>query len=457
MGKYAKLVKKHGSIRKACVAIGMPRTTFRDNFTREKMEELATPTTFVSNGIHDAPPAPKMYTGILRGDAPSGDAHIETIPLSLPPMTTWAGVLERKRAGLPIVIPAKAPLVQVADPAYNDDSSLLKLRIKSLEDQLAYERGARTSLESLHEANLEPATWLAKPAIKGRLSLTPILFTSDFQVGETVRADEIDGLNSYNSDIFQQRYQDMIEKTISLAEKNTGATDFPGIVYLRGGDAINGEIHEELAQTNDLSAIPACRLLHKQERAGIKRLREKFGHVRVISLPGNHGRTTFKGHSKRYAERSYETMLSWWLASSFEDDANVKFWTPTSADAFFRVEGHNFLMSHGDKIGSRGGAGFVGPAATIARGHQKLYQNWSLTGQQIDCILTGHLHTSLKLSRGFANGSMVGYNEFARDIRADPAPASQWLLFSHKDHAVGHHFEIFLSDKPKRNVVDVSV
>lgn len=329
----------------------------------------------------------------------------------------------------------------------------LKNRVKVLEESLIVARDAQAAMESLHIAQMEPAKWLAKPNIARPANLTPILFTSDFQVGEVVRPEEIDGINEYNQDIFVKRYQTMIDKTISLAERNTGAKAFSGIVYLRGGDAINGEIHEELAETNDLSSVPACRLLQRQEREGIKRLRDKFKRVRVISLPGNHGRVTKKPHAKRYSERNYETMLTWWLADHFDSDPNVQFWTPPSGDAWFEVEGWAFLASHGDRMGSRGGQGFIGPAATIARGHQKLYQNWTATGRRVDCILTGHLHTSLKMSLGFANGALVGYNEYARDFRAMPDAAKQWLLFVHKEQMISHQFEIQLSKRPKRDII----
>lgn len=335
--------------------------------------------------------------------------------------------------------------------------SELRNRVQQLEKQLIAEQDFRKQIESLHVARVEPAVWQpSKPAIASRLTLTPVLFTSDFQVGEVVHPDEIEGINEYNQDIFVERYQKMIDKTIMLADRHTGMTDCPGIIYLRGGDAINGEIHEELAETNDLSSVPACRLLHMQEKEGIRRLKERFGRVRVISLPGNHGRTTRKPHSKHYAFRNFETLLSWWLATSFEDDPDVSFWTSKSADAYFQVEGWNWLMSHGDRIGSRGGQGFVGPAAPIARGHKKLYSDWTQTGHRIDHILTAHFHTCLRLELGDANGALVGYNEYARDLRARPDAPRQLLYFVHKDNMISHRFELQLGPMPSRKTSDTT-
>ena len=360
---------------------------------------------------------------------------------------------ESKEGWFGVEIPFK-PAPEPEDPLEarrkKNQVDALQARIKALETDLIKAQDVIDQHNKLHKARVEPNSWLPIPHIKGQLSLTPVLFTSDFQVGEVIKAEEIDGMNAYNMDIFVERYQKLIEKTIHLTKENTGATEFPRIVYLRGGDAISNSIHEELAETNDLSAIPACRLLFQQEREGIKRLREVFGRVSVISLPGNHGRCTHKSHSKGYAHLNFETMLSWWLATAFEQDPNVTFWTPNSTDALFNVEGWNLLMSHGDKIGARGGTGFIGPAANIAKGHFKIQRDWNLTGQRIDLILTGHFHTSLKLERGYANGTLAGFSEYARDLRCLPDSAKQWLLCMHKESMISHSFEINLSERPVR-------
>jgi hypothetical protein len=373
------------------------------------------------------------------------------------PLATGA---EEPASHLPPPLPPPPPPPEPRDvlEVRRDKSliAMLRANLKAMEERAVAAEDRVGAMDALHRARIEPAQWLATPNLKSSLSLTPVLFTSDYQCGEVVKAEEIDGINEYNQDIFCQRYQTMIEKTVTLARENTGATDFPGLIYLRGGDAISGEIHAELAETNDLSAVPAARLVYQQEREGLRRLRDEFGRVRVISLPGNHGRTTFKPHSKGYADRNFELWLAWWLADAFEGDPNVQFWTPKSADALFEVEGWNGLLSHGDRMGSRGGQGFIGPAATIARGHQKLFQNWTATGNRVDFILTGHLHTSLKLERGYSNGSVAGYGEYARDLRALPDAAKQWLFFFHRETMVSHQFELQLSPKPRRIVTDFS-
>lgn len=333
---------------------------------------------------------------------------------------------------------------------YEDRIAGLEKELRAAHRALNEAEDIRGGVLGLKSAPIDPPSWSLAPASHGATELLPLLFTSDFQCGEVIRPEEIDGLNEYNMDIFAERYQRLIERTIDLSENHVGNATFPGIFYCRGGDAISGEIHAELQKTNDLSACPAVKWLVRHEREGIKRLRAKFGRVRVYSIPGNHGRTTFKPESKGYVDSNFETVIAWWLETLFEDDPAVEFVTPASGDAYFEALGWHVLMSHGDRMGSRGGQGFIGPAATIARGHKKLFDNFTRTGRPVDYVLTGHLHTSLKLSLGYANGALAGYSEYARDLRADPEPAQQWLLYIHEKRGVSAKYEVQVGSRPRR-------
>lgn len=54
-------------------------------------------------------------------------------------------------------------------------------------------------------------------------SLLPVLFCSDMHCGEVIRPEDVDGLNQYNVEIFRERYQTLIDKTIDLSFNHTGA------------------------------------------------------------------------------------------------------------------------------------------------------------------------------------------------------------------------------------------
>ena len=109
---------------------------------------------------------------------------------------------------------------------------------------------------------------------------------------------------------------------------------------------------------------------------------------------------------------------------------------PASVDALFSVYGWRVLATHGDRIGSRGGQGFIGPAATAARGMKRISMDYAARGVHLDLILMGHFHTPLQLEEGFVNGCLPGPSEYSRDGRFRPSPARQLWLTLHPRRGV---------------------
>lgn len=334
------------------------------------------------------------------------------------------------------------------------DRSELRTRLSTTLKRLDKAEDLRAGVFNLKDADLTPPSLPKQRSGKQHDSAhTPILFTSDGQYGETVNPKEMDGMNAFNARIYVERYDRMIRKAIRWSDaiaQGWGATYPNGCIYLRGGDAISGEIHQELSETNDFGAIPAVRELVALDRAGILRMRDHFGSVRVISIPGNHGRTTIKPRAKNYVDTNYETILAWWLADSLRGEPGVTCEVPDSGYARFMANGWRFELRHGDRMGAGGGQGWIGAPAPITKGHKKIRLDAATVDAPVDYVLTGHYHTSIKLPRGFANGSMPGYNEFARQLGLDPDSAKQWLLFAHVNRVYG--IELELSDFPRRKM-----
>jgi hypothetical protein len=335
----------------------------------------------------------------------------------------------------------------------NEQLKMQRKQLTDLQKRLDAAEDLRDSVFGLTVADFGPPRWPTPKPIKGRSIHTPILFTSDKQYGEVIDAAEMDGMNKFNKHIFAERYSMMIDKSIRWADAigdGWGAVYPRGIIYLRGGDEISGEIHAELAETNDAGAVPGVIELAAHEVEGIKRLKDRFGRVHVISIPGNHGRTTIKPRHKGYTSANFETILAWLIQAKFEGDPNVTFETPTSGISRFNAEGWSFELRHGDRMGAGGGTGWIGSSAPITKGHKKIRLDAASVGAPVDFVLTGHLHTSIKLPRGFANGSMPGYNEFARSFGLEPDSAKQWFLMAHAERVYG--MELELSPFPRRGL-----
>lgn len=282
-------------------------------------------------------------------------------------------------------------------------------------------------------------TYTPRPASKG--DHMPVLFVSDAQVGEVIDAAEVEYGRGYSTPIFRERYRELISTTIYLSQNHVSPEwTFPGIIYIRGGDAVSGGIHEELRETDDLLPLEAARVVFEEEAAGIRELAEVFGRVEVKSVSGgNHDRDTPKRQTKKRVGHNIDAMIDYMLAMHFSNDKRVTFQLTKSPDVVFPIFGFQALATHGDNIGSGGGTGFIGPVANIAKGVQKIRIEQGMLGRIIDHVYVGHFHTFHHCRPFTANGSFPGYSEFAKSFRMQPEPPTQALQYWH----------------PKRGLVDL--
>lgn len=334
-------------------------------------------------------------------------------------------------------------------------SEIQRRKLEELERHAAAERTIREAVFKLSERPLEPPSWKPAPA-KGGKRESIILFLSDVHMGEVVSLSAMGGRNSYNMKIACARLERYFQHVIKLGTEHWTGPPPDSIYFVLGGDLVSGEIHEELAKTNDLQAIPAVRILAEALAAGLDLLRRSFPAIpiHVISVPGNHGRNTKKPEAKEFAINSYDTLvallLEWW--ASTKGLKGMTFSAPHTGDALVNIHGWNVLFTHGDRIGSRGGSGFVGPAATAARGMQKIAQDYLAEGQVIDVIIMGHFHTPLELEYGLVNPSLVGPSEYSRSGRMRSHPAAQWMLSIHPTYGIARRWKILCGDKSEGSI-----
>lgn len=307
-------------------------------------------------------------------------------------------------------------------------------------------------LEWAAKASLEPAEWTLPTRKRESAEHQPYILTSDFQIGEVIKADETEAGYGYDSDIFVRRYRHMIDTIIYLSFEHAGQSwKYPGIIYARGGDTISGAIHDELKETDDLTPIEAVELSFEEEAAGIKKLADAFGRVDVKTpgSAGNHDRNLLKPTTKNASGHSYDRLIAYMLRREFNTDSRVTFQTSKSFDVRFPIYDKTILLTHGDRMGSKGGQGFVGPAATIMRGVQKVVMEQAALGFHIDRVDHGHFHYPMYLDWVLSNGCMPGYSEYAKQFRMRPQPPQQFLLYHHHKRGVVDIKPIILGDSMK--------
>ena len=313
----------------------------------------------------------------------------------------------------------------------------------------------RHELFGLAAVQPEPPDWALKmPARLLKTPGVPMTIWSDWHWGEVVSRAETGGANEFNQSVARARVRSLVQKTISLAKDHMVRPSYPGIVVCLGGDMITGAIHDELVATNWGTVQEQFLEVEEELIAALGKIADAFGKVFVPCVVGNHGRGTMKPRYKGAIHLSYEWNLYSHLERWFAKDRRFRFLVPNETDAYFRIYNHRFLLTHGDNLGVKGGDGIIGAIGPIARGTMKVGRSEAQIGRDFDTLLMGHYHTYT--GRGdlvpvIVNGSVIGYNEYARlALRVPYSRPSQALWFMHPEHGVTAQWQIYL-DKARKS------
>jgi len=335
-----------------------------------------------------------------------------------------------------------------------DRASKLEIENKKLQADLkALQRDADTADKIRQEIfgmaarSPEPPAWLKAVVRNQGARGTPMTLWSDWHYGEVVRPEEVGGVNEFNSDICAARAKRLVDTIIDLCFNHMGrsTTKYPGIVIGLNGDLITGDIHAELTETNDRTPQQQINDLTDILASCIEEVASKFGNVFVPCEPGNHGRDTMKPRMKGRVYTSHEWVIYTNLERYFRKDKRVIIHVPPETDAYFKVYGHRYLMTHGDSLGVKGGDGMIGALGPIMRGAIKTGRSEAHVGRDFDTLLLGHWHQMLWLPNVIVNNALKGFDEFARlALRAPYSRPSQALWFTHPEHGITARWEVFL-------------
>lgn len=326
-----------------------------------------------------------------------------------------------------------------------DEIGQLGLTIRDFENARSIDpRRVRAAIMGLSETEPNPPDWLVSASPAKKSPGTPMLFASDWHWGEVVRSKEIGGVNDFNLNIAHKRARLLVERCIDLCFNHMVNPQYPGIVFVLGGDMVSGDIHDELRETNELPTLPTLVNLLDVLIWCIGTLADKFGKVFVPCVAGNHGRTSRKPRYKFRAETNYDWLLYTLLEKHFVGDKRVQFFVPAAPDALFSVHATRFLLTHGDQF--RGGDGMIGALGPIIRGDHRKRTKASQVNQEYDVMLLGHWHQYCHLGRVIVNGALKGYDEYANGNGFSFEPAQQALWVVHPKHGITFRMPVILQD-----------
>lgn len=327
--------------------------------------------------------------------------------------------------------------------AHEHELAMLRRQVKQLEQEALSDARVTEHILRIAKAPAAPPAWLAMPKKKVTdFAGVPTIFASDWHWGEIVRPAEIGGVNEYNLRVAHERARSLITVSIDLLRRHLVNQKYPGVVFVLGGDMMSGDIHEELSETNEMETMPAMLDLLGVLTWCITTLADEFGAVFVPCVTGNHGRNTRKPRAKRRNHTNFDWLLYQLLQKHFGADKRVTFLIPEGPDAYYRIYGTRYLLTHGDQF--RGGDGMIGALGPISRGDKKKRARNVQTEQSFDVMLLGHWHQYIHLSRFIVNGSLKGLDEYAFANNFDVEPAQQALWVTHPEHGITFRMPVYV-------------
>lgn len=273
---------------------------------------------------------------------------------------------------------------------------------------------------------------------------TPLIMCSDWHVGEVVRSESVNGLNSYNPKIARERNARLNEAIAWEIEHERHAFEIRDVVLWLGGDLITGYIHQELIESNAMS--PTQEVLFAQElcEATIDSVLA-LGVERIV-IPcdhGNHGRTTIKKQVSTGAYNSFEWLMYQSLRRRYADDKRVEFMISAGNMSYLKVYDTVVRTTHGDSIRYAGGVGGI-TVPVIKR-----VQQWNKARYAHETVF-GHFHTRITLGGVNGNGSLIGYGPFSQFIGAEPEDAAQGFFLIDSKRGKCHPKDLWVTGDTRR-------
>lgn len=334
--------------------------------------------------------------------------------------------------------------------------SALEVQVKMLRAELAGAQRDAFTHESIRQQlvglktkvnEFIPPDWVLTPRGPASSPGVPTLFVSDLHWGEVVDKHQINAVNEYNIKIAHQRLQALGASAAHLLKILSPTMNYPGIVVPLGGDMVTGNIHEELARTNEMDIMPTVVDLYGELVALITFLADTFGRVFCPCVTGNHGRDTQRIFAKDRHHTSFDWLLYVFLAKHFEGDERVTFFIPDGPDAYYKIYEHKYLLTHGDQF--RGGDGMIGALGPIIRGDHKKRSRNAQIDMDYDTMIIGHWHQLIQLTRLIVNGALKGYDEYAYQNNFPYEPAQQALFMTHWKYRITYRMPVQVDRQPR--------
>ncbi len=298
--------------------------------------------------------------------------------------------------------------------------SSLKEALSQIEELEAYVGAIKSLKQSKSSLIIKPSEG------KGKSEAVAVAVATDWHLGCTIRPEQVSGLNTFDVAIAKKRIKTFFERTVRLIRKERQDVSITELVLFLGGDLIDGALHLDTIQTNEIAEpIHQAVLCQELIEAGLNHLLNHSGckKITVVCADGNHSRITAKMHSNSRLGNSLEYFMYYNIAHRFP---TLNWVIAQGLHTYLDILGHKVRFHHGDTISF---GGVQGPYMYLNR---RIYQ-WD-EGIKADYSVQGHLHCyTVGTRRWLINGSLIGYSPYALTFGSEAQPPIQAFFLMDKD------------------------
>ncbi len=365
------------------------------------------------------------------------------------PRTTlsyWKGKLNIELTNGEAVSPDDK-LVRENDVLRLENTRLRKFATSQASGDVEAERLVQRLEESISQwrPNWEPE--LIELPDANRTAQHLVLPWSDLHAAEVVSLEETRGMNEYNWDIMLDRMA-KVQRTVTSHVEHFGF-DVETFHIPMLGDMLSGNIHAELAMTNDRPLAEAAIDLAEAHIPWLLSFADYFNgsKISVAGVPGNHPRAWVKPQAKM-AHDNADWIFYKTLEIALRGHPQFEFSFPRGSFNIITLANRwRALLMHGDGIRST----MPGvPWGGVNRRVATLEAQFTASRQPLDYIFLGHFHTENTLSsvhaKTFMNGSVKGVDEYSLKQFGSGRPAAQQLHTFHPKRGWTGQYAVLIQD-----------
>lgn len=330
-------------------------------------------------------------------------------------------------------------------------NNLLQERSRLLRDlkKSTSSKGILQALVEEMQAVVTPFDELAPiPQIKPKGKMIEehlVMHLSDEHADEVVTPHSVGGLEKFDFPVALCRAEKYVDTVLDFAKSTLSNYSFPVLHILSYGDHTNGEIHGGVEHSYYRNQFRNALAIGQMQALMIRDLAPHFSEIKVICLPGNHGRRTPK---KEYNGpwNNWDYLVSETAKMHCANLSNVDFAIPECFSVNYEINGHGFYIAHGDDIKSWNSIPWYG----IERKTRRLVSLNHSVNVRSEYFVFGHFHALANMAdlkgETFINGAWVGTNPYSYESFSGYREPMQLLHGVHKERGVTWRLPIKLRD-----------